>query len=692
MRFFIIITIFILFWLMLITRIYQISIKSNYYYDNLAHMNIERKYFIKPVRGEILDRNGKLLAVNNIGFSIKLASSLSKYRNEKYKKTLEYIHSEFPDIELTKLTRVMRHNRRELGKRLKYFLKKFPDINQTKLLQRYVKKDLVKTIDSIVKEFPNLNRDELFLKYISKSSAYNHRFIPVVDFIIYDEMIGAYPKLSINKLIKIESETKRMYPAGSLATHIVGYVGRSNKKQNEKDREKNAVELDDKGRKVGVVEKVGVVGKSGLELQYNSILQGKLGYRLVKVSATNKEVAELEKVEPKDNQNLVLNIDLGLQKRINQLFVDQSGVAIVMNVNGDILAGVSYPSYDPNLFVGGISSKNWNRLLKDFNHPFTNKMIAGLYPPGSSIKMGMALSYSKAGTAVNQSEYCKGYITLGKGKHKFRCWSHYGHGQVGLRKAIRESCDVYFYNKALKTGINSMAKSLRKMGLGVKTGVDLPHEKAGVIPDKAWKQRRYKQSWYRGETVISSIGQGYDNVTPLQVARYTAFLATQKLPTPHFAHKIAGKIVEPEYKNFEVNQQDLNTIRLGMYDVCNSSRGTARRTMSHLPIIVAGKTGTSQVVSIPQGDKKRMLESQLDYYSRSHAWLTTYAPFKNPKYVVTVLVEHGGHGGSTAGPIAAEIYKWMANEGYFGDKFKGKIRLRDLEAEKKKKEVKKHGH
>ncbi len=629
MRFIVIITIFVLFWILLISRIYQISIKSNYYYDNLAQMNIERKYYIKPVRGEILDKRGKLLAVNDIGFSIKVAPHLTKYNHETKKRE--------PNEKLEKL------------------------------------------LDAIINEFPDQNKTKLIKKYLKKDSLYNHRFIPIVDFIPYKGMIGAYPKLSINKSLKIESETKRMYPAGSLATHIVGYVGRSNTKENEKDP---------------IVAKVGVVGKTGLERQYNKVLQGELGYRLVKVSATNREVAQIEKVDPKDNQNLILNIDLRLQKRINDLFEGQSGVAVVMNVNGDILAAVSYPSYDPNLFVGGISSKDWKALITDLNHPFTNKIISGLYPPGSSIKMGMALAYSKAGTAVNSPEYCKGYITLGKSKHKFRCWSHYGHGKVGLRKAIRESCDVYFYNKALDTGINNMAKSLRKMGLGVKTGVDLPHEKAGVIPDKAWKMKRYKQPWYRGETVISAIGQGYNLVTPLQVSRYTAFLATQHLPTPHFVHDIAGKIVKPEYKGFEVNQQDLNTIRLGMYDVCNSPHGTARRFMSHLPIIVAGKTGTSQVVSIPQGDKRRMKESQLDYYSRSHAWLTTYGPFKNPKYVVTVLVEHGGHGGSTSAPIASEIYKWMANEGYFGDKFKGKIRLRNLKKEredKKKKKAKKHG-
>lgn len=610
MRFAIIITIFVLFWIMLVSRIYQISIKSNYYYENLAQMNIERKYFIKPVRGEILDRNRKLLAVNDIGFSIKIAPHLSK----------------------------------KSGK-------------------------LEKTIDTIVKEFPDLNTTKLLAKYKKKNSPYNHKFIPIVDFIGYDEMIGAYPKLSINKLLQIESETKRMYPAGSMATHVVGYVGRSNAKDNKKDP---------------VVAKVGVVGKTGLERQYNNVLQGELGYRMVKVSATNKEVAELEKVEPKEDQNLVLNLDLELQKKINELFKDQAGVAVVMHVNGDIIGAVSYPSYDPNLFVGGISSKKWKALINDFNHPFTNKIVSGAYPPGSAIKMGMALAFSNAGTSVEKTEHCRGYITIGKNKHKFRCWSRYGHGTVGLRKAIRESCDVYFYNKSLQTGINAMSDALKHMGLGVKTGVDLPRETRGIIPNKAWKMKRYKQPWFKGETVIASIGQGYDLVTPLQVARYTAFLATKLLPTPHFAHIIAGKEVKPEYATYEVNENHLNSIRLGMYDVCNSPHGTAKRTMSKLPIVVAGKTGTSQVVSISQKEKVRMKEHEMDYYSRSHAWLTTYAPFKDPKYVVTVLVEHGGHGGSTAGPIAAEIYKWMANEGYFGEEFKGKIRLKKPKESEKK--------
>jgi len=592
MRFAIIITIFVLFWIMLVSRIYQISVKSNYYYENLAQNNIERKYYIKPIRGEILDRKNALLAVNKIGFSIKIAPHLKEKS-----------------------------------------------------------KELVQTIGSIVKEFPDYNATKLMKFYRKKNSAYNHRFIRIIDFITYEDMIGAYPKLTINKFLKIESETKRYYPAGDMATHIVGYVGRSNRRDNAKD---------------DIVEKVGVVGRTGLEKQYNKILQGQLGYRIVKVSATNKEVAELETKTPVEDQNLILNIDLRLQQKINELFKDQSGVAVVMHVNGDILAAVSYPSYDPNLFVGGISSKDWRALIDDFNHPFTNKIVSGLYPPGSTIKMGMALAYAQSGKAsLDANEYCKGYIKLGKRGHKFRCWSRWGHGSVPLRKAIRESCDVYFYNKSLQVGINAMSKYLNSFGLGVKTGVDLPIDRAGVIPTKSWKMKRFKQSWFRGETVIASIGQGYDLVTPLQLARYTAFLATKRLPTPHLVHKIVDTIVNPEYKEVPVNGYYLNTIRKGMYDVCNTPRGTARRTMSHLPIEVAGKTGTSQVVSIPQGEKKRMKESQMEYYSRSHAWFTSYAPYKNPQYVVTVLVEHGGHGGSTSGPIAAEIYKWMHKKGYF---------------------------
>jgi len=592
MRYKFIIFIFILFWAVMITRLYHVSIKSNFYYEGLAKENIERKEFIKPVRGEIFDANGKLLAMNQIGFSISIAPHLKSN-----------------------------------GIRLD------------------------RVVDKLIDTFPDLNKTVMMKVYKKHNSPYNHKYIKVVDFIHYVDMMGAYPELSLVPSLKIEAETKRYYPYGKFAAHIVGYTGRSNKKENKKDP---------------VVKEVGKIGKSGLERYYNKILEGKLGYKISKVTATNKAIDILEKEEPKDNKNIKLNIDIELQKMIYERFGDYTGVAVVMRTNGDVLAAVSYPSYDPNLFVGGIGSKDWKALQSDLAHPFTNKFIHGTYPPGSSIKMGMALAFSKAKPSVlDSTEHCTGYITLGSGHHKFRCWSHWGHGVVSLRRAIRESCDVYFYNKSLKVGINAMAKNLRNFGLGVKTGVDLPKEYAGVIPDKAWKRKRFNQPWYKGETVISAIGQGFDLVTPLQVARYTGMLATSHLAVPHMAKTIDGKEVRKEIKNMDFNVKHLSEIRKGMYDVCNIKGGTAFRTMSHLPILVAGKTGTSQVTSIPQSAKKRLKESELAYFSRSHAWLTTYAPYYNPKIVVTMLIEHGGHGGSTAGPMVADIYKWLFKHGYF---------------------------
>ncbi len=576
----------------MITRLYHVSIKSNFYYEGLAKENIERKQFIKPVRGEISDKNGHLLAMNQIGFSLSIAPHLKSKSKE-----LEVV------------------------------------------------------IDKLIETFPDLNKTVMLKVYKKHNSPYNHKYIKVVDFIHYSSMMGAYPKLSLEDNLKIEAETKRYYPYGKYAAHIVGYTGRSNKKENKKD---------------AVVDEVGKVGKSGLERYYNKVLQGELGYEVSKVTATNKAIDVLEKELPKDNKNIKLNLDIELQQMIYERFGDHTGVAIVMKTNGELLSAVSYPSYDPNLFVGGISSKAWKALQLDLAHPFTNKFIHGTYPPGSAIKMGMALAFSKAlPNILDSSEHCSGHITLGSSKHKFRCWSRWGHGTVGLRRAIRESCDVYFYNKSLKVGIDAMAKNLHNFGLGVKTGVDLPREYAGVMPDKAWKMKRFKQPWYKGETVISAIGQGYDLVTPLQVARYTGMIATSNLAVPRVAKMIDTKSVEPELKHISFDAYYLEEIRKGMYDVCNIRGGTAFRTMSKLPIIVAGKTGTSQVTSIPQSTKVRLKESQLAYFHRSHAWITTYAPYDNPKYIVTVLVEHGGHGGSTAGPIAADIYKWLFKHGYF---------------------------
>ncbi len=595
MRYKFILVIFLVFWAVMITRLYHVSIKSNFYYEGLAKDNVERKQYIRPVRGEINDINGNLLAMNRIGFSLLIAPHL-KVKSDR----------------------------------------------------------LTEVIDTLVETFPDLNETVMRKVYRKHNSPYNHNYIKVVDFIHYAAMMGAYPNLSLVEDLKIEAETKRYYPYGKISAHIVGYTGRSNRKENKKDP---------------VVDEVGKVGKSGLERHYNHVLQGELGYEISKVTATNKAIAVLEKEKPKDNKNLRLNIDIDLQKMIYERFGEQTGVAIVMRTNGEVLSAVSYPSYDPNMFVGGISTKDWKALQNDLAHPFTNKFIHGTYPPGSAIKMSMALAFEKAKPNIlANSEFCNGHITIGKSSHKFRCWKKYGHGTVPLRKAIRESCDVYFYKKSLAVGINAMAKNLRTFGYGVKTGIDLPREYSGIMPDQAWKKKRFNKSWYRGETVIAAIGQGYDLVTPLQVARNTGLLATSYLATPRIAREVDGKIIDPEIKHIALSPQYLNEIRRGMYDVCNTPGGTGFRTMSKLPITVAGKTGTSQVTSIPQSTVNRLKEHELAYFHRSHAWITTYAPYDDPKYIVTVLVEHGGHGGSTSGPIAADIYKWLFSHGYFQQK------------------------
>ncbi len=606
MKYKLIILLMIVIWVLMINRLYNISIKSNFYYERLAKENVEQSSKIKPTRGEILDRENNLLASNKIGFSLAIKPRL-KINSKQFNEILALIKKSFNNIDI----------------------------------------DLLKKV------------------YKKKNSPYNHKYIQVIDFIPYEDMLRVYPVLSLNSDIKIDAATKRYYPYGKYMAHIIGYIGKANQKDIKKDE---------------IVKIVGKVGKAGLEKYYNKVLQGEPGERVVKVNAYNKELKVLKYIPPKGNRNLKLSVDAHLQKFIYDTLEDEnrSAVVIVMKTSGEILAAVSTPSYDPNLFVDGISSKDWKKIQNNLEHPFTNKLVHALYPPGSTIKMGDALAVSKvAGNYILKHEFCRGYIHIGKSKHKFRCWSHWGHGDVDLRKAIRESCDVFFYDKALGIGIDNLSKGLNSIGLGVRTGVDLPREYKGVVPTKEWKQKRYKQPWYKGETAIAAIGQGYTNVSVMQIARYTAFLATGYLVTPHFATQIDGKPYVEKSKKVWFDPNIFNIVRSGMYDVCNNRRGTAYRALHKMPIVIAGKTGTAQVTSISQDVKRRAKESELEYFHRSHAWLTTFAPFNDPKYVVTVLVEHGGHGGSTAGPIAAKIYRWMYQKGYFGEMITPKL-LKDI--------------
>ncbi|MCC3075078.1 penicillin-binding protein 2 [Campylobacter jejuni] len=590
----------LLFFIFLLSRVYYLSIKSNVYYEELAKQNAIKTEFLAPVRGQITDRNGTLLAINDLGFSISIKPYLSIKKSNKG----------ILDKELSELTNL------------------FPDLNASKLAEIYKRND----------------------------SYYNQDFIKVVDFIPYDEIIPHYSELNLNKTIKIDPVVKRKYPFGKLASHIIGYVGKANLQ----DVQENEI-----------AKLSNYTGKSGIERYYNDILQGEKGTRVYKVNALNQEVEQLSYTSAMSN-DIELTIDIELQSYLTSLFEGNAGAAIIMNVNdGSILAAGSFPEYDLNPFVTGISFKDWDELSNSLDHPFTNKLINGYYPPGSVVKMGVGLSFLNSKNISPSTQYvCNGSIELG-GRF-FRCWNRSGHGPVDLKHAIKYSCDVYFYNGSLQVGIDQISETLSRIGFGAKTGVDLPSEFVGTLPSKEWKMQRYRQSWFQGDTLNTAIGQGNFLATPMQIARYTAQIAKGGEVIPHFLKSIENNNTTIE-NQMDENKKEIFTlfeksqlpyIRDAMYAVANEQGGTSYRYLHNLNVKVAAKTGTAQVVGFSQTDKNRVDEKQFEYYTRSHAWLTSYAPYSKPKYVVTVLLEHGGRN-ITSGATVAKIYQKMIELGYF---------------------------
>lgn len=516
------------------------------------------------------------------------------------------------------------------------------------LLQKKNKKIFDKEIKNIVSLFPTLDQKKLIKAYKKYDSYYNHDYIDIVNFVSYSEMMPVYTKLNLRQNIKILSAPKRYYPYGDIAAHSIGYVSRANAKEIKKDR---------------LLKLIGYVGKTGVEQYYNSYLQGEAGSKKIKVNANNQTIEELSYKKADEDKKLTLNIDIELQKYISSIFEDKVGAVVVMGVDGAILSASSFPEYSLNTFVSGISVEDWKKLSTSLDKPFTNKVTHGLYPPGSTIKTGLGLIYISSEISKYWRVDCKSSMPLGK--RIFRCWKSGGHGKTGIRKAIRESCDDYFYKGSLEVGIKKMSDGLIRYGLGKKTGIDLPNEFIGTVPSREWKRKRHNQSWFIGETVNTSIGQGDFLSTPIQIAQFTALMATSKLPTPFVAKKVGEEFVEPKISEV-LNKDELKKIpliRKAMYEVCNHPRGTATKYIDS-KIKIAGKTGTAQVVGIMQNVKNRKLERDMKYYKRSHAWFATYGPYKKPKYVVLVMVEHGGHGGSAAGGIVSKIYNKLAELKY----------------------------
>lgn len=581
--------IFVVF-VLLLSRVYYLAIKSNVYYEEMARQNAVKTQFVAPIRGLIFDTKGRLLASNDLGFSIAMKP---------------YLH-------------IKKENRKLLDEEIAFFAQFFPDINTTMLRRNYIRED----------------------------SYYNQDFIEVAEFVPYKDMIAAYSELNLRENLRILPTVKRSYPYENIASHIIGYIGKANL-QEMKENE--------------IAKLTRYVGKSGVEKYYNAILQGEKGVREVKVNAFNKEIEELFYTNPK-SQDLILSIDIELQRFLTKVFAENAGVAIIMDADdGSILAAGSFPEYDLNLFVSGISASQWQELNESPEHPFINKMINGLYPPGSVVKMGVGLSYLNSGAFnAKGTFYCSGAVELSN--RLFRCWNRKGHGAMDLRDAIKHSCDIYFYEGALKVGIDKIAPTLLKMGFGSKTGVDLPNEFIGIMPHREWKLRRYNAAWFRGETLNTSIGQGNFLVTPMQIAKYTAQIASGKRVTPHFVKSEQNASTQDElFTPFEKNQLPL--IKEAMLAVAKEPGGTAYRYFQYLPLNVAAKTGTAQVVGFSQTEKRNIREKDLEYYSRSHTWLTSFAPYDKPKYVVTVLLEHGGKT-MTTNALTIKIYEKLLELGY----------------------------
>jgi penicillin-binding protein 2 len=440
----------------------------------------------------------------------------------------------------------------------------------------------------------------------------------------------------------IEPEHLRHYPYGELASHQFGYIGKVSPSQ------RKSAQTD-----IGML-----TGQTGLEKIYDNLLRGVAGRRMIQVNAAGRKVKDLGIEEPRPGTDIYLSIDLDAQKAAEEGLGSRAGAVVAMDPNtGEILALASHPSYDPNLFPRGISPRDWVQLMKDPSHPMYNRAIQSVYPPGSTFKIIVALAGLESGVIKpNDKVTCKGYLM--SGRHSFRCWKSGGHGAVSLHQALVESCDVYFYTLGERIGWDRVAEYARKLGYGSLTGIRLPDEKPGLIPTTQWKKKRTGEAWYPGDTYINSIGQGFLQVSPIQACQMMSAVANgghfyRPLLLMQTRNRETGEVgvfspEEEKTKAIMFDPKVLEEVRSALAGVVNEPGGTAHGAATPLAT-VAGKTGTAQVIA------QKVAGRTLSEETKDHAWFVGFAPVENPKIAVAVVVEHGGHGGSAAAPIAKKV-------------------------------------
>jgi penicillin-binding protein 2 len=578
----------------LLGRFAWLQVVQREYYHTLAEANRISVVPVVPNRGLILDRNGEVLAANYSAY------------------TLEITPSKVANVE--------------------------------------------SAIDDLAMLIDVTPRDRRRFKKLQEESK-NFESLPIRTRLTEEEVA----RFAVNRFrfpgFEIKARLFRSYPQGEVASHAIGYIGRIND-ADVKRIETQGFTANYKG--------TDHIGKLGIEGAYEKELHGVTGSEQVEIDAGGRAIRSLARSEPLSGNNLVVTLDLKLQKIAEDAFRDYKGALVAIDPKtGEVLALVSKPGFDPNLFVDGIDPQNWDALNNSPDKPLNNRALRGQYPPGSTIKPFMALAaleYKKRSPEFTISD--PGYFTLAGVAHRYRDWKKEGHGLVNMHKSIVISCDTYYYGLANELGIDAIHRFLAGFGFGARTGIDIDGELSGLAPSQEWKWQRFKQKWYAGDTVSVGIGQGYMLATPLQLAAATATIANNGVPVhPRLLKAVQDsrtqemrELAAPAAKEaVAVKPEHIAFVRAAMVDVTRPG-GTAAQVGQGAAYAMAAKTGTAQVVGMKQGEKydeKRLKQEHWD-----HALFIAFAPADDPKIAMAILVENGKHGGSTAGPIAREVFDY----------------------------------
>ncbi len=563
------------------SRLFNIQILNSKKYKTLSENNQINLEIIYPIRGDIKDRNGNIIATNNKVYDLYIIPEQSNNLEKTLNNLKNFINFDF------------KHKRQviDLSKKIKQFER--------------------------IKVLEDLSWEQLELIESNKN-----------------QLEGLH----------LQENYKRIYTQGNSLSHILGYISQPSQKDLILPYISKMPNLD--------------IGKTGIEKFFNENLIGIAGQREVEVNAKGRLIREISRVSSKKGKDVSISIDMNLQNFTqNELKQFKAGAIVVMDINsGQILSMTSTPNYDPNLILKKPNQKYWNSLIDNSLSPLTNRSIQGLYAPGSTFKMIVAIAALKDNIINNKTnEFCNGKIEFGD--RIYHCWKTKGHGKMNVENAIKESCDVFFYETARKLGINKISKLAKEFGLGEIYNIGIDGEKKGIVPNKKWKKNNLKESWYAGETLIAGIGQGYALSNPLQLAVMTSRIASN-------GKKIYPTLIkdnkEKKFNTINNIENYLPLIKKAMFNVVNKPGGTAYSSMS-VDYLYSGKTGTSQVkkISLSERESEDFRKKEVEWKNKDHAIFVGYMPSKNPKYAISVVIEHGGSGASTAAPIAKRTFDYI---------------------------------